>query len=126
TPNSRADLDLAVYRIVDGKAVLVGQSATGSANETAVLTAPEAGSYIAQVVNFANAPGTTSTPFTFRGTAVTAGAGLGNFSVTPANPRATAGVPIKLTASWSGLNAGTPYLGWIEYPDGSGTIVTVN
>ncbi|HYI54025.1 MAG TPA: hypothetical protein VEX57_08665 [Microlunatus sp.] len=51
---------------------------------------------------------------------------MGCFTVTPANPRATIGKPIALTASWSGLDATTPYLGWIQYPDGSGTIVTVN
>ena len=78
------------------------------------------------VVGFADAPGTSSTPYTFRGASVTAGAGLGNFTVSPANPRATIGQPIALTASWSGLQAGNPYLGWIQYPDGSGTIVTVN
>jgi hypothetical protein len=126
SPNTTADLDLYVYQVVGGAASLVGQSTTGSPNETVVLEAPEAGSYLAQVVGFSNAPGTTSTPFTFRGASVQSGPGLGNFSVTPANPRATIGKPIALTASWSGLQAGTPYLGWIEYPDGSGTIVTVN
>ena len=126
TPNTTADLDLYVYQVVGGTASLVGQSATGSANETVVLESPAAGRYIGLVVGYANAPGTSSTPYTFRGASVTTGAGLGNFAVSPANPRATIGKPINLTASWSGLDAGTPYLGWIEYPDGSGTIVTVN
>lgn len=126
TPNTAADLDLYVFQVVGGAAVQVGQSTTGSANETVVLEAPAAGQYIGLVAGFANAPGTTSTPFTFRGAAVVSGAGLGNFTVSPANPRATIGKPIALTASWSGLDAGTPYLGWIEYPDGSGTIVSVN
>lgn len=126
TPNTTADLDLYVYQVVGGSAALVGQSATGAANESVVLEAPDAGQYIGLVVGYANAPGTSSTPFTFRGASVGSGAGLGNFAVSPANPRATIGKPINLTASWSGLDAGTPYLGWIEYPDGSGTIVTVN
>jgi hypothetical protein len=126
TPNTTADLDLYVYRVVGGSAALVGQSATGSANETVVLKAPAAGQYIGLVVGYANAPGTSSTPYTFRGASVTTGAGLGNFAVSPANPTARIGQPIALTASWSGLEATTPYLGWVEYPDGSGTIVTVN
>ena len=112
--------------MVGGTYVPVGQSATGAANETVVLKAPTAGEYMAQVIGYANAPGTSSTPYTFRGASVTAGAGLGNFAVSPANPTARIGQPIALTASWSGLQAGTPYLGWVEYPDGSGTIVTVN
>jgi len=126
TPDAAADLDLEVYQVVGGTAVLVGESATEAANETVVLTAPVAGTYIGYVMGFGNAPGTTTTPFTFRGASVGSGAGLGNLAVSPANPRATIGKPITLTASWSGLAAGTPYLGWIEYPDGSGTIVTVN
>jgi hypothetical protein len=126
TPN-KADLDLYVYhRPVGGSYVLVGQSATEAANETVVLRAPAAGQYLGLVVGYANAPGTSSTPYTFRGASVSTGAGLGNFAVSRPNPTATIGRPIALTASWSGLQAGTPYLGWIEYLDGSGTIVTVN
>ena len=66
TPNTTADLDLYVHQIVDGSAVQVGQSATGAANETVVLPAPETGDYLTQVIGYANAPGTTSTPATFR------------------------------------------------------------
>ena len=124
SPNSTADLDLYLYS--SSSATPIAQSATGSPNETIVLKAPAPGTYYAQVVGFANAPGTSSTPFTFRAATVASGGGEGNFAVSPANPRATIGQPIALTASWSGLQAGTPYLGWIEYPDGSGTIVTVN
>ena len=91
-----------------------------------MLAAPADGTYLGVVEVFGNAPNTTSTTFTFRAAAVTSGAGLGNFAVSPANPRARIGRPINLTASWSGLNASTPYLGWVEYKDGSGTIVTVN
>lgn len=126
TPNTGADLDLYLFQIVNGVAVQVGQSATPAANETIVLPAPEAGTYVALVNVFANAPNTTSTPFTFRAASVAAGSGLGNFRVSPANPTATVGKPIALTASWSGVDASSPYLGWIEYKDGSGTIVSIN
>ena len=126
TPNTTSDLDLAVYQVVDGAPVLVGQSASGSANETVTLPAPAAGTYIAQVSGFANAPGTTSTPFTYRAATVTTTSAEGNFTVTPTNPVAVIGRPITVKASWSGVEANTPYLGWIEYRDGSGTIVKVN
>jgi hypothetical protein len=126
TANVGADLDLDLYRVENGVKTLVAQSATSATNETIVLKAPPAGKYIGVVNVFANAPNTSTTALTFRAAAVTSGAGLGNFAVSPANPRATIGQPIRLTASWSGLSAGTPYLGWVEYKDGSGTIVTVN
>lgn len=127
TPNTGADLDLYVFKVAaDGSASLVDVSATPAANETVVLPSPAAGRYIGLVAGYANAPGTSSTPYTFQGISVRSGAGLGNFSVSPANPRARAGQPIDLTASWSGLDAATTYLGWVEYPDGSGTVVTVN
>ena len=72
-------------------------------------------------------PDTTSTPFTYQGRRrCRPGRELGDFTVAPTNPTATGGQPITLTARWSGVDAAAPYLGWIEYPDGSGTIVTVN
>jgi len=111
---------------MNGTNVLVGVSATPAANETVTLLAPEAGSYVAAVVGFANATGTTSTPYTYRAAVVTASTAEGNFTVSPTNPTASAGRPIQVTVSWSGVAATTPYLGWVEYPDGSGTIVHVN
>jgi hypothetical protein len=47
-------------------------------------------------------------------------------TVEPKTSRATAGTPIALTASWSGVQEEVPYVGWIEYPNGQGTVVTVN
>jgi hypothetical protein len=127
TASGQADLDLYLYRVdTNGAKTLVAQSATGAANETIVLTAPAAGTYRGEVVVFGNAPNTTSTTFTYRAAAVGSSGGEGNFAVNPANPQARVGQPIELTLSWSGLSATTPYVGWVEYPDGSGTIVTVN
>ena len=45
----------------------------------------------------------------------------GNLTVTPASTAATAGTPVTLTAAWSGLTAGTRYLGRISYGDGTAT-----
>jgi hypothetical protein len=126
TPNSAADLDLSVYRLVGGQAVLVGVSGSGAANETVVLRSPAAGSYVAVVSGFANAPGSTNTPFRYYSAAVTSAAGTGSFRVSPADPVASSGDPIEVTASWSGLSDTTPYLGWVEYENGDGTVVTVN
>jgi hypothetical protein len=126
SPNAAADVDLGVYRVSDAGAELVGTSATKSVNETVVLERPAAGQYIAVVIGFANAPGTTTTPFTYGSAAVTATSGVGGFTVTPSNPTAAVRRPITVTASWSGVSDSAPYLGYVEYRDGSGTIVTIN
>ena len=124
--NDSADLDLAVYRIVGSSASLVGTSASGAADEQVTLVAPAAGTYVALLQGYANAPGTSNSPFVFDFAAVTPSSTAGGFAVSPANPTTTAGRPITLTASWSGLSADASYLGWIEYVDGSGTVVTVD
>ncbi len=51
---------------------------------------------------------------------------MGAFTVEPKTSRATAGTPIALTARWSDVQEDVPYVGWIEYPNGQGTVVTVN
>ncbi|MHA3704262.1 S8 family peptidase [Jatrophihabitans sp. YIM 134969] len=124
--NDAADLDLVVYRVEGGVGTQVGVSASGAADEEVVLRSPAAGTYVAVLQGYANAPGASTSPFTFTKGAVTTADSLGSFAVSPTSPTTTAGRPITLTASWSGLTAGTPYLGWIEYLDGSGTVVTVN
>ena len=126
TPNAGANLDLYVYQVVNGAAVLVAQSVTGAADEMVLLRKPAAGTYVALVNNVRDAPGTTETPFVFRAGLVDAAAGAGSFTVSPELVAARAGRPFDLTARWAGLPADTPYVGWIEYPNGQGTVVTVN
>ncbi|HEY5787093.1 MAG TPA: S8 family serine peptidase [Microlunatus sp.] len=132
-----ANLDLYVYQY-DANAVarLVGQSTGPSSSESFVVpkpsssdstsTSPVAGDYALQVVNAGNAPGTTMTPFTAQTGLVQATGGVGSFTVTPAETDATAGESFVLTAGWSGLPEAVPYVGWVEYPGGQGTVVTVN
>ena len=87
---------------------------------------PVAGDYALQVVNVGNAPGTTATSFTAQTGLVQATGGVGSFTVTPSRTAATAGEPFALTAGWSGVQESVPYVGWVEYPGGQGTVVTVN
>ena len=54
------------------------------------------------------------------------GPNLPNLSVSPASPTVTEGVPRTLTVTWTGLNPATSYLGYMEYPDGTGTMVEIN
>ncbi|GGL89945.1 S8 family peptidase [Nakamurella endophytica] len=124
--SSGADIDLYVYRIVNGAATLVGVSGTSSAREAVTLVAPAAGDYIAAVDGFANAPGTTSTAYQFRSYAVGTTGNTGTFTVSPANSTVRVQQSVPVTASFSGASTSTPALGWVQYLDGSGTIVKVN
>jgi hypothetical protein len=53
----------------------------------------------------------------------------GNMTATPASQKATLGKPTTVTANWSGLTAGTFYMGAVLYGEGStisgGTLVTI-
>ena len=126
TPNAGADLDLYLYRLQDGAATLVAQSATGAAGETITLPAPAAGEYVVLVDGFSDEPGSVPTPYTFRASSVQSTGGLGNFTVSPNPVRARAGVPVDLQVSWDGLSDDTPYVGLVEYPNGRSTIVSIN
>ena len=118
-----ADVDLGVYRNVNGRLALVGSSAGGSAHESVTLTAPPAGSYLLAVLPYADPAGKTSTSFTARSWVVQGS--VDDFAVTPTVVSAVSGRPFAYRASWHGLAAGQAYLGWVGYPGGSGTVVTV-
>ena len=45
----------------------------------------------------------------------------GNLTVTPASRQVTLAQQVTFTLGWSGLTAGTRYLGVVEYSDGSAT-----
>jgi ABC-type molybdate transport system substrate-binding protein len=122
------DVDLFLYNA--GTTDLVDQSAGGSAEETIRLTDPAAGSYDLYVVLFGVAAGQSGglTVPTFGWTLD--GAAKGNLTVTPASQSVTAGTAASVTAAWSGLTAGSRYLGRISYGDGTntagGTLVRVD
>ena len=109
---------------------VVAASTTAAASQSLVLAEPAPGfedNYVAFVTGARNAPGTTSTTYVLRSGLVEASSNQGAFTVEPKSSRATAGTPFALTASWSGrAGASVPYVGWIEYPNGQGTVVTVN
>ena len=120
------DVDVFVYR--SGTADLVGTSAGGTADETVDIPAPT-GSYDVYVDLFALAPGVTSqaiSPLDWLVPSTSAG----NLTVAPASTSVTIGRTTRLTASWTGLTAGTRYLGRIAYGDGKtengGTVIAVN
>jgi hypothetical protein len=119
-----ADLDLYVYQVVGDTPVLVAESATGSGSESVTLFDPEPGQYIVEVAPYADPAGQPTTKYEYR--AFVVGPDLPNFSVDPTNPKVTNGKPFTLKASWTGLDATKPYLGYVEYPGGVGTFVEIN
>ncbi|HEY5881289.1 MAG TPA: S8 family serine peptidase [Nakamurella sp.] len=122
-----ADIDMVVARQTSTGAVIVGQSDGPTATERVDLEAPTAGTYIVQVSAFADAPGTTSTPFELRSFVVPTGPVAGTpLTVSPANQTVRTGQIFTVTASATGLEPDLPYLGWVGYPDGSGTTIQVN
>jgi len=121
------DMDVFVYEA--GTANLVGSSTGGTAEEHVDLVSPAAGSYDVYVDLFALGAGATQqaiNEFDW----VLGSAAAGNLTVTPASQPATFGKAASVTAHWSGLTAGTRYLGQLSYGDGSsafaGTVVAIN
>ena len=113
------DVDIWVYRQeADGSLTQVGQSASGTSEESVTITEP--GTYVTFIDLFA-APG----PVTLRHHRWVVGAGnAGNLTVTPASQPVTVGASTTVTAAWTGLTAGQRYLGVVEYGDGSTTLGT--
>jgi hypothetical protein len=107
------DVDLFAYR----GGALVGQSAGGSAEESISLAT--AGTYDIYVVLFATAGAIPSVKHhAFNVSDVNAG----NFTVTPATQSVTTGGATTVTFAWSGLAAGSRYLGIVSYSDGTTTV----
>jgi subtilisin family serine protease len=122
------DIDLYLYRVGTGGALtLVGVSAGGTSAERIDLRAPAAGQYRLYAHGW-QTDGTNAVYTLFSWLVPSTAAG--NMTVTSSTSTATVGGTADVTASWSGLTAGTKYLGRIAYSDGSSeigsTIVNVN
>ena len=126
--NDAADLDLYVYRYNAAGTqleALVGQSATGSADEMVTLAAPRAAKYLVVVEGYAAAPGESAIATTYDEYLVGA-TGLGSFHADPDPVPVVQGETTSYDAVWSGLEPGR-YLGMMEYTGAlSPTYVTVS
>jgi plastocyanin len=105
--DNAADLDLFVYK----GGVLTAFSASGAADEQVTLISPAAGSYDVYVNGFATPGGSTS--YLISNIVVAAG-DAGNLTVSD-SVAVTTGVPVTLTATWTGLDPGKRWLGVISY-----------
>ncbi|HET9851034.1 MAG TPA: S8 family serine peptidase [Candidatus Limnocylindrales bacterium] len=112
------DLDLFVYTA--GTTTLRGSSAGATAEESVTLTA--AGTYDIYVVLFAQ-PGGATGPFDVFHHAFVVPAAASNLTATPSPQSVTTAVPATVNVNWSGLTAGTRYLGQIQFTDGGGTTI---
>lgn len=116
-----ADLDLYVF---NAAGALIASSASNSAGEVLDFDALPAGSYTALVNGFALAQGATAGAFELRTFAVP-GTSAGNLTVTPNPVTGTPGTPVTVRAAWSGLTAGKPYLGVLEFDGGARTAISI-
>jgi subtilisin family serine protease len=124
--NPQASLITLLAREINGLYTVVAVSDGGTADARVSLPNPEPGKYLAVVLTFGDAPGTTSTPFTFQTNLVGAQGGIGDITVSPKKSKVTPGTPLTVTVSWSRLSSGARHTGYVEYPNGAGTVVTIN
>jgi subtilisin family serine protease len=110
------DLDLEVY---DSAGNLVASSGGATATELVTLSLPGADTYQACVVGYAPQGG--SSDFTLSTWVLSAGDTGGSLKVKGLPTAVTGGDEYKLLASWSGLTAGTRYLGGLRYLQGDGS-----
>jgi subtilisin family serine protease len=110
------DIDLYLY---NAAGELVGLSAGGTSAEEINLVNPPAGTYKLYVHGWqTDGPDAVYTLFSW----LLGNTAAGNMTVTASTSTATVGGTGTITVAWSGLTAGTKYLGRISYGDGSGEI----
>ncbi|MGW0432759.1 S8 family serine peptidase [Micromonospora sp. NPDC003197] len=121
----QAELGVIIFRETNGAQELVDLSDGLSADERFAFPNLQPGAYVMVVLALDVLPGTTKTAFTAQVNMVTGKGGVGNLAVSPKNPKVTPGTPLTVTANWSGVPAGR-HTGYVEYPNGAGTVISVN
>ena len=126
TAEEGADLDLFLDQLdADGEVIATYSSATGAADERIDVAAPEAGDYTLRADVFALPAGQANGAMDLNAYYIAPDGGDGDFTV-PATISGAQGTPISYTASWSGLDYSSKYLGLVSYGDsGVSTFVGV-
>jgi subtilisin family serine protease len=111
------DLDLYLYRVGAGGALeLVGLSGSPTGTERIDVDKPAPGAYKLYVHGWeTDGASAAYTLFSW----LVPNTAAGNMTVSSSTATATVGGTAQVTAAWSGLTAGTKYLGRISYSDGS-------
>ena len=113
------DLDLYLYKVEGSTSTLVDFSAGSTAAEQIDLESPAAGTYKLYVHGWqTDGRDAVYTLFDW----LVPSSSAANLTVSSSTSTATVGGTADVTATWSGLTAGTKYLGRISYRDGSGEI----
>ncbi len=112
---ANTDVDLAVFR----GTTQVGNSGGATAEEAVNLVNPPAGDYRVVIDYFAGTPSTLDVKLNSFVLGTTA---AGNLTATPVSQPVTVGEQADVTLAWSGLTAGTRYLGAVTYGDGTSTV----
>lgn len=107
------DIDLFAYKKTADGLELVGDSATATAEESVTLTEP--GEYEIYVDLYALPSGVTSADVKHHHWVL--GDPAGNLVLAPESQLVRSGNSASVTVSWSGLQAGTHYLGAVLYAD---------
>ncbi|TDD51195.1 serine protease [Nonomuraea terrae] len=105
--------------IFDGGVIVA--SADDPADPAITVVEPEPGRYALAVFSF----GAADVSFTTQVNTVPVKGGGGSLTLSPRHPEVTPGTPMDLTLSWSGLTGTGRHTGYLEYPDGTGTVVSV-
>ena len=122
--DAAADIDMEVYRIVDGVPQLVETSGSASGVESVTLVDPEPGEYLTAIFPFSDPPGQSSTTFVYRDFRWSRGGRQphGDPGQRDGHPGATADPDRGLVRP----DAGKAYLGWVELRGRFGTFVAIN
>ncbi|MEU1618438.1 S8 family peptidase [Streptomyces sp. NPDC005722] len=126
-PEARLTLLLA-YDPGDGQLpYIVGDLALDQTRPVVSLPSMKPGKYLAMVMTLGGQPELTDFPFSFQTNLIGPDSppAQGTFTVTPRNAVTKPGVPLTLTASWSGVPSDRPATAYIGYPNAAGTLVTI-
>ncbi|MFC7495384.1 MULTISPECIES: S8 family serine peptidase [unclassified Nocardioides] len=115
-----ADLDLTVLASescsVDDVFAVAGQSGTASGDEAVTLRDPEPGTYLVEVAGFSAGERGSPMVYAFDYWGVDPAATAGSLLLSPDPVPVRANRKTSVALSWSGLTAGTRYLGYLSYP----------
>ncbi|ONI72534.1 hypothetical protein BWI15_18475 [Kribbella sp. ALI-6-A] len=119
-----ASIWMVLYKVVNGEMQLLSFQGNGSSQASASVAAPTPGVWGVLTITLSNPPGASTTEYGIQTNVVTADSGRA-LSVTPGQAPVAA-KPFPVTASWAGVPTDRRSTGYIEYPNGVGTVVTVN
>jgi len=116
----------ALFQLPEGSSSLLDADAFCFGNDFAEPTIDvvdaQPGTYVLAVISQA----ATDTSYSMQINVASADGGTGNLTLSPKKPQITPGTPVDLTLSWSSLTDAGVHTGYVEYPDGTGTVVSVN